>query len=138
MLGDPTRTIAKHLYRTNSAARSAAIAMLRPRSGFAPGMAGYCPVSGAPPRSRQRVLEALRRLDNSEGRMSFSGRDASSRVLQTGSGWDAVYGRASAHHGRGVFGQRVAPHTNGTASPPSIKIAPTSRPLDFNVPQSLP
>jgi hypothetical protein len=34
------------------------------------------------------------------------------------------------HHGRGVFGQRVAPQTNGTASPSSMKMAPTSRPLD--------
>jgi hypothetical protein len=51
-------------------------------------------------------------------------------------GWTAT--AAHSHQGRGVFGQRVAPHTNGTASPSSIKIAPTSRPLDFNVPQSLP
>ena len=35
------------------------------------------------------------------------------------------------HHGRGVFGQRVAPQTNGTARPCSIKIAPTSRPWEF-------
>ena|SRR6516164_6919898 len=42
------------------------------------------------------------------------------------------------HHGRGVFGQLVAPQTNGTTSPSAIRIEPTSRPLDFNVPQSRP
>jgi hypothetical protein len=42
------------------------------------------------------------------------------------------------HHGRGVFGQLVSQHLKGTASPSSIRIAPTSRPLDFSVPQSLP
>src|ERR1700738_3019281 len=36
---------------------------------------------------------------------------------------------AHSHHGRGVLGQRIAPQTNGTASPSSIKIAPTSRRL---------
>src|SRR6516162_3769407 len=42
------------------------------------------------------------------------------------------------HHGLGVLGHRVGPHTNGTASPSWIRIAPTSRPLDFNMPQSRP
>lgn len=42
------------------------------------------------------------------------------------------------HHGRGVRGQLVAPHWNGTARFSAIKIAPTSRPLAFSVPQRRP
>jgi hypothetical protein len=41
------------------------------------------------------------------------------------------------HHGLGVFGQLVAPQTNGTASPSAIRIDPTSLPFDRSVPQSL-
>ncbi len=40
------------------------------------------------------------------------------------------------HHGLGVFGHRVASYTNGTASPSSIRITPTSRPLALSVPHS--
>ena len=50
------------------------------------------------------------------------------------------FGRGSLqlHHGLGVTGQRVLPHSNGTASPSAINTLPTSRPFAFKVPQRRP
>jgi hypothetical protein len=42
------------------------------------------------------------------------------------------------HQGRGVRGQRVALHLNGTAKPSAIKSSPTSRPAAFSVPHRRP
>jgi hypothetical protein len=39
------------------------------------------------------------------------------------------------HHGRGVDGQLVVPHLNGTAKPSAISTARTSRPSTLRIPQ---